>query len=331
MTILDFDALERNVRFFRNRISEDVRLCAVIKNNAYGHGAIHVATRLKPIVDMFAVGSAEEAEQISFLGKKTLVLLPQTLNNTARVAEAGASLTVDSFETLKKVIFVAQKMHKNVNVHIKIDSGMSRLGFTEEQIPSLIEQLKNSPLLVEGIFSHFWGETEEACDEQLQYFEKCVEMLKSHFPNTICHIANTKATLISSKYHLDMVRVGLGLYGYGDEELQPVKTVCADVISVKNVKANCSVGYGAIYRPKRSTRIAVLNTGYALGLPRVLIGAKVRIGENIFPIVAICMAMTMLDIGDADIHVGDRAILLGRDVDISSRDVIVYELLCNLK
>lgn len=327
---IDYDALYKNTLFFRKFVG-DKQLFAVVKNDAYGHGLVRVAESICSLVDGLAVGSVAEAEQILFLQKDVLVLLPQNQRGTEQAIKDGLILTVDSFDTLYRVDAAAKKLGKAARVHVKIDSGMSRLGFCKQHLPLLLKYLQNAPVNVEGIFSHFYGDTAIDCDGQLDYFNSCLSVLKQTYPHAVCHIANTSATLLSDKYHLDGVRIGLGLYGYGHDALVPVKEVSADVVAVRKVEKSSAVGYGAKYRPQTDTRVAVLNLGYAQGLPRILVGKKIKIDERLFPIAAICMGMTLVDVGDADVRVGQVATLLGDGVNLSDGNVIVYELLCNLK
>ena len=304
----------------------------MLKNNAYGHGLVHVARHIAELVDCFAVGSIDEAEQILFLNKDTLILLPQNRRNTARAIKSGCILTVDSFETLNKVDEEARKLNEVARIHVKFDSGMSRLGFGRNDIDDLLPRLQSSQVTVEGVFSHFYGDTFAECDKQFDYFVDCAEVMEKAYNRPLLkHIANSGASLLSTRYHLDMVRVGLGLYGYGNVNLLPAKSVYADVIAIKSVEAGSVAGYGGKYVCKKATQIAVLNIGYAMGLQRTLIGAKIKIGGQLFPVVGICMAMTLIDVGDAEITVGERATLLGDGVNIANDNVIVYELLCNLK
>ena len=331
MQIIDYNAIQKNTLFFKQLLGES-KLCAVLKNNAYGHGLMHVARHIAPLTDYFAVGSVDDAEQLLPLKKNTLVLLPQNQRNTERAVKCNCILTVDSFVTLDIVNSVAQKLNTKARVHIKIDSGMSRLGFQYAEIDKLVEKLGGSAVNVEGIFSHFYGDTESECDKQLQQFQECYCAFEKGYGKPLLkHIANSGAALLSSKYHLDMVRIGLGLYGYGNDSLLPAKSVCADVIAVKKVCKGSVVGYGAKYECGADTSIAVLNVGYATGLPRTLVGSKIKIGTRFYPIVAICMAMALVDVGNVDVDVGQSATLLGDGVNIANDKVIIYELLCNLK
>ena len=219
MQVIDYNAIEKNTRYFKQKIGK-AKLCAVLKNDAYGHGLVHVAPRIAELVDCFAVGSVDDAEQLQFLNRDTLVLLPQNKRNTERAIKNDFILTVDSFETLGVVDEAARMLKLNPRVHIKFDSGMSRLGFTRDDVDELVEHLKRSQLRVEGVFSHFYGDTVADCDRQFDYFVSCATRLEDALNRSLTkHIANSGATLLSPKYHLDMARVGLGLFGYGDKNL----------------------------------------------------------------------------------------------------------------
>ncbi len=329
---IDFDAIIKNARYFKSIIG-NAKLCAVIKNDAYGHGIVHTARFLSGAVDFFAVGSVDEAEKAADCSREVLILLPQDYANTCKAIKTNCLLTVDSFDTLMTVCKAAKIMNVKAKVHIKIDSGMSRLGFSVSDIKPLLKAIKKCGYIdVQGVYSHFWGDTIDACDKQYESFLYCANSLGDGLgKDLIRHIANSSAALLSDKYRLDMVRIGLGLYGYGNERLIPAKKVSARVIAVRSVDCGSVVGYGGVFVPDSFTRIAVINTGYASGLSRALVGSYVKINGKFCKIVAVCMAMSMVDIGMNDVSVGDDAILLGDGVNLSNDKVIVYELLCNLR
>lgn len=331
LQIVDYHALEKNTLYFKQLLGK-TKLCAVLKNDAYGHGLVRVARHIAQLVDCFAVGNVDDAEQLLFLHKEVLILLPQNERDTYKAIKGNCILTVDSFTTLNCVKNAAKHLGVTARVHVKIDSGMSRLGFQYAEMEDLLHALRDANVCVKGIFSHFYGDTETECDKQLCQFERCCEIFEQNYGrNLVKHIANTAATLLSPRYHMDMARIGLGLYGYGNENLLPVKSVFANVIAVKRIPAGSVAGYGAKYVCDCDTNIAVLNVGYATGLQRALVGAKIKIGKGLYPIVAICMAMTLVDVGNAPISVGQIATLLDKDVNISNNEVIIYELLCNFK
>lgn len=332
MQKIDYDALVKNAEYFKKILGKS-ELCAVVKNDAYGHGLERSARYLAPIADCFAVGSVYEAAQIARFNRDILVLIPTVTEcEIVKAAELNAVLTIDSFVTLAAVNAAVKSTRKKVRAHIKIDSGMSRLGFLRQDLPKLIDTLKERRFVdVQGVYSHLWGVDEQSCDKQFAYFITCAEALENGLNSRLKkHIANSSATLLSDKYHLDMARVGLGLYGYGNDALRPVKTVTARVVAVKRVLRGEVVGYGGLYKCEKDTNIAVINVGYANGFARTLAGSYVGINGTRFPVVAVCMAMIMADVGDAMVEVGDEVTLVGNGVNISNDRVIIYELLCNL-
>lgn len=330
MQYIDYDAIIKNAYYFK-KLSKKSKFCAVLKNNAYGHGIIRTAAALSGIADYFAVGSVEEALQVKEFCANILILLPIFSREKIESAlQHGFIFTVDSFATLAAIQNAVKD--KKARVHIKIETGMNRLGFKLENLPQLLQQLDNEKVSVEGVFSHFWGDSVSQCDVQLTKFLQAFDFLSCYYPSLIRHIANTSATLLSDRYHLDMVRIGLGLYGYGAPDLERAKTVTAKVIAKHNVYAGEIVGYSGKYTFPADTAIAIVKCGYANGFPRALKNAKVKFGQNLFPVVGnVCMAMFAVDVGDCKIDIGDDVILLGKGINNANCDVIVYELLCNLR
>lgn len=331
MKFVDYSVIRQNAIYFK-KILKNAKLCAVVKNDAYGHGLVPTVTALSDVADCFAVGNAADAVTIKPFAQDIMILLPLNYQDTLTAINVGAILTVDSFATLNTVAQAAIESDVEPRVHIKIDSGMSRLGFVEQQLYELCGAIDGLKIRVEGVFSHFYGDTRLQCDKQYEYFTKCADIIEEHVKHKLTrHIANTSATLLDAKYHLDLARVGLGLYGYGNDALKPAATVTANVISSKAVKKGRVVGYGAKYICRCDTNLAVLDIGYAHGLSRTAVGSYVNIGGELYPIAAICMAMTIIDTADKQLDVGQTAILLGNDVNLSNNLLIVYELLCNLR
>lgn len=328
MQYIDYDAIVKNARYFRNILGK-TKLCAVVKCDAYGHRVERVASCLRNVVDCFAVNDVNEALQIEKYGKDILILLPQNPQNTKIAIERQFVLTLDSFDTLQTISHC--KVGK-ARVHIKIDSGMSRFGFSKEQLLQLLSKINSKNIAVEGVFSHFYGENKISCDEQLNYFAKCSKIVSSKFCNLTKHIANTTGVLIGERYHLDMARVGLGLYGYGSSKLSVAKTVTSNVIATKHVKKGTVVGYGANHKCGADTDIAIIDVGYNNGYVRTLHCPLVKIGSAYANVIGnICMSTCMVDVTNLQVRVGDEVILLGDGVNPSTNDVIIYQLLCNLR
>ncbi len=332
MQTINYDALLKNAEYFKSIIG-DSKLCAVVKNDAYGHGIERIARYLVDVVDCFAVGSAQEAEKISGLGKDILILLPQHNESLLLALKLNCIITVDSFETLEFLRYATEKQLCNARIHIKINSGMSRLGFDEADLSELLNKLSYcKSITIEGVYSHFWGDDILECDKQFNVFMRCVKYMEESLKKPLVkHIANTTGALLSSKYRLDMVRIGLGLYGYGDKNLSAVKKVTANVVAVRQVKKGDVVGYGGKYVCNTDRTIAIVDVGYAQGLARTLVNSKVlAANKRLFPIVSICMAMSMVDVTGASVAVGDEIELVGSGVNMSNNSIIIYEILCNL-
>ena len=328
MQYINYDAIVKNALYFKSILGK-TKLCAVVKCDAYGHGIERVASCLCDVVDCFAVNDVTEALKVEKYGKDVLILMPQNPRECKIAVEHDFLLTLDSFDTLE---ILSHCKKGTVRVHIKIDSGMSRLGFKKEQLPLLLKELENKNIIVEGIFSHFYGENEFFCQEQLNYFAKCSKIVSRKFGNITKHIANTSGAMLSSKYHLDMARVGLGLYGYGAPDLQVAKTVTAKVVAKKKLPKGSVVGYGATYTCDKDIDVAVIDIGYAKGYVRSLREPIVKIG-NVFASVIgnICMSMCMVDVTGIPVSIGDEVVVLGEGVNPSTDNTIIYQLLCNLR
>ncbi len=329
MQTIEYDAIVKNAQGYKQKLGK-TKLCAVLKNDAYGHGLVRTASALANVVDFFAVGNVAEAAKVKPFCRNVLVLLPLAQADSEIAVDLGVVQTVDSFETLDKILRSVPR-GKKARVHVKIQSGMNRFGFGTYQLSQLAEQLDSSKLSVEGVFSHFYSTSENECNKQLQLFLQASDFLEQSLHKTLLrHIANTAATQLGEKYYLDMVRIGLGLYGYGGDTL-PAKTVTADVLAVRNVSRGEKVGYGGTI-VNHSTKIAVIGCGYADGFSRALKNPKVKIGGVVCPVIGkVCMAVCMADVGDLDVSVSDKAVLFGDGINTDDENIIVYELLCNLR
>lgn len=323
---VDLCAIVQNCKVVESAL-QGASICAVVKNNAYGHGIEHVCRALVPHVSMFAVANVAEANKIASFGKPVLLLLPQFGNHLQIAVDKGYVLTVDSLETFHKIANCVGKK----KVHLKINTGMNRLGLNKEQVEHICKLASQHNVEVQGVFSHLAKTDLESCNRQLANFlpiaRKCKQAFGKHI---LCHIANSSATFLHPKFHLDMVRVGLALYGYGNKYLVPAKTVTAKVIATRVVEKGQPVGYDGAFVARQTTKIAILDVGYADGLARILAGSFVKFGNSFCKIVGnVCMGMCFVDVSNAKISVGDEAILLGKGCNLANNDVSAYELLCN--
>ena len=323
---IDLHAIVHNAEFIKRYT--DTQVCAVVKSDAYGHDAERVARVLRDVVDCFAVANLREALQISQYVCKILILLPVTDNDLPTASAHGFVLAVNSFDTLQRYASSGLPLH----IHIKTNSGMNRLGFNIDELCDVCNILNvNKQMVVDGVFSHMWGSAYDDCKAQYDLFAKqtkfCEQALNKKL---IRHVANTSAVFCDKTFCMDMVRVGLALYGYGHPSLISAKSVSANVIAVRRVDKGDVVGYGGVFHPDNPTNLAVLDTGYASGFPRTMVGSIVSIDGMPARVVAVCMGMTICATPRLA-NVGSKAILLGKGVNPSNDETIVYELLCNLR
>lgn len=314
---------------------------AIVKADAYGHGSVEIADiAVANGADYLGVAWVSEAVALREAGIKApiLILSEPTINVAADIVRLEVTQTVYSYNFAHALSEAATEMGRTARIHIKIDTGMNRIGVKEDQAIELVEsihQLRN--ILIEGIFTHC-ARADELGDDytltQMRDFKKIVEALEDkgyHFP--IRHMANTAATLNFPQTHMDMVRIGIGSF-------DNVLTFKSKVAYIKRVPPGSYVSYGGTYQTKRSTTIATISAGYADGLIRSLSNkGAVLINGKRYPIVGrVCMDMTMIDMGDDYCSVGEEAVLMGHqgvssipvDEVAQMTDTISYEVLCGI-
>lgn len=339
---MDGNALVANAQTILNKI-QPAKLCAVVKNNAYGHGIEFVCNTLKQYADYFAVGTLDEAKRAIQFGKEVLILLPiLSVQDTIQAIKLGINLTVDSLQTLSIIKHASQQCVKTAKVHIKVDTGMSRLGFLYSQksswLPQLSKAIDNGCIDIKGVFSHFAAADTDKDFTHLQYtrFVSVCEYMQKALGSDqfVRHIVNSCGALDYNCYSMDMVRCGLALYGYGAPNLIAVKNVSATVLERKRIKAGQCVGYECAFTCANDTDIAVLDIGYAHGLSRVLSGNVVfhYNGRKLKQLGKICMAMSIVDCTGTNLQVGDKVTLIDAQCfPYPQGQYSVYELLCDLR
>ncbi len=354
---VDLDALLHNHRLVRDHLGKDCKICAVVKADAYGHGAVRVARLLEQEVDYFAVAMAEEAYELRRAGIKTPILVLGLVPEGQMVPliKDDVTLTIASYREGLAVRFAAMKAGKKAKVHFAIDTGMGRIGFLpSEQSLEEISQLTSAPeFIVEGCFSHFATADEEDLSFtaiQKERFEQFTsELLKkgNYFP--ILHLSNS-AGICKTNCAYKMVREGIILYGLSPsgkaegmlmEQLRPVMTFKSRVVQIKTVPIGTTISYGATYRTNKETTVATISMGYGDGVPRLLSNkGQMMIHGKCYPIIGrVCMDQLMLDVtGADDLAVGDEAVLFGFDeknyldsgTQMALCESIHYELLCDI-
>ncbi len=357
--------LRQNFRAVQRHISPAVQVCAIVKADAYGHGAVECARALEEEgARWFGVTSLDEAIPLREAGITGRVLLMTGFWRGEEEEIIRLGLTPTIWETGQIELFEKAATALGVSkhpIHLKVDTGMGRLGVAPEDLPRICSALKaSSHLVLEGLSTHL--ASSEVLDEpsvaaQLKSFAEARNLLRNEgFNPPLIHAANTGAVISRPESWNTMVRPGIALYGYympferaGREvsgsglrlAVKPVLTWKTRILSLRDMRANQALGYGGIYVTKAPARIAVLPVGYADGLNRKISSqGRVIVGEHYAPIVGrISMDLTLADVtGLPGVSVGDEVILLGTtdglSVDArehaSLSDTILYEILCGI-
>lgn len=357
---VNLEAIRHNLNEVRKKLKADTKLMAVIKADAYGHGAVALAKAIGNSgngIDFYGVAIIEEAIELREAGiDKPILILGYTPKEQYDLVVAyDVAQTIFQYEMAEALSLEAKRQNKSAKIHIKIDTGMTRIGYTDT-IDS-IEEIKRIAALenieIEGIFSHFARADEEdrSCTElQLKRFNAFLERLEKeeiHIP--IKHIANSAGIIEFSEAYYNMVRCGIVTYGiYPSSEVNqkeihliPAMEMKTHVAFVKDVEPGVGVSYGAIYVTDKKTRVATIPVGYADGYSRNLSNTgKVIIHGKYAPIIGrICMDQFMVDVSDIEnVKQGDTVTLLGRDGDayISAEELaqwshsFAYELVCTV-
>jgi alanine racemase len=335
---VDESALVANLQSFRRRIPPETALQAVVKSNAYGHGLETVARCLaRAGVDWFGVHTIDEAEALARLdlGKPALILGYLGRGQAARAVSIGAEVTVYNVETLEALSRAAVGLGRTVSCHVKVETGVSRQGILAADLEAFLDRLGALPgLRLAGVSTHF-ANIEDTTDHsyarmQIERFRAASATVRNRAPDAIRHSACTAAALTMPETALDMVRVGIGMYGLwpsketllscltqGREEapLRPAMTWKARIAQRKTLPAGTFVGYGCTYRTTRVSHIAVLPIGYADGFDRRLSGVgHVLVAGRRAPVVGrVCMNLVMIDVTDVpEAKLETEVVLLGR-------------------
>ena len=334
--------LKENIEYIRNKIGNR-KIIAMVKANAYGTGDTLVAKELQDMgVDAFGVANIEEAKRIRQAGIKGMILVTCVVY-TDELIEAIAndiSMSISDIEELKYIDEEAKRQSKVAKLHIKVDTGMTRLGFTPENVLAAIKEIeKYENIELEGIYTHLScaDSDEEYTLDQIRIFRETVEDAKRIADFKYIHILNSDGTeMYTDEPQIDThVRVGISMYGYS-KNMQPITKLTAPVIHINNIEKYTKVGYSGTYIAKPNTKIAVVKIGYADGLSRCLSNnlSVVVNGVECAQVGNICMDMMMIDVTDAPVSIGDEVIIWDYTNDL--KDIaklshkIVYEVISNL-
>lgn len=349
--VIDLQAIKHNIISLRKHLQPNVQIIAVVKANAYGHGDVKVArAAIEAGATMLAVATPDEAVHMRAHFKEIdiLVLGAIPLSFIGYAAEENISLTVFSSEWVEQAKFLLPNS-KQVKVHLKIDSGMGRIGVTtKDELLDVYEALSNTTgFLIDGIFTHFATADEEDTlyfDKQVYIFKELLESLPTK-PRLV-HVANTATALVKdSSLQFDAVRYGISMYGllpsaYVGEQLpfslKPAFSLETELVHVKELKAGQSVGYGATFTAQQDCYVGTIPIGYADGMIRKLSGQEVLVnGKRAQIIGRICMDQSMILLPEA-YNIGERVVLIGRQFDdeitlddwATKLETINYEVPC---
>ncbi len=333
---IDLDAIAHNVKSIKKLVGEKTKILCVVKANAYGHGFFETAkTMTENGADALGVATFEEGRQLRLSGFSEPILVLGSVNTSlaADMIKYDISATITDELLAKAMSKAAIIQNKFAKFHIKIDTGMSRLGFspTDKDIKKIIDICNLPNVCTEGLFTHFsCADEKDRAMTNLQY-EKFMSVAtaleKENIKFTYKHICNSAGVIEYPEYHLDMVRPGIIVYGlYPDANMDkvlnliPAMTVKARITRIDEKEPGTPVSYGATYKTKTKTKLATVSIGYADGYLRCLSGnAKMCVNGVLVPVVGrICMDQCMIDVSSVNnINVGDEVIVFGNGGDNS--------------
>lgn len=354
---IDLSAVRKNIEAIRNSVRTESKLMVVLKADGYGHGAVPIAKRIDDIADAYGMAIVEEAVELREEGiTKPILVLGYTASHLYdKIIQYDITQTIFQYETAYELNEAAKKAGKKVKIHIKLDTGMSRIGFsaTEESLEEIVKISKLSNLCMEGVFTHFAKADEidkEATRLQYQRFTEMLERLEQRGVTfTIRHVSNTAAIIDLPEYNLDMVRCGIGTYGmYPSVDVQKNRVVLTPAMElkthisyVKELPKGVGISYNGTYVTERPMRVATIPVGYGDGYPRLLSSkGRVLIHGKSAPILGrVCMDQFMVDVSEIpEAKQNDDVTLMGHDgyeciptEEISAyAGTINYEIVCEV-
>ncbi len=354
---ISLDSIEHNLSELKKKLKKDVLTLAIVKADAYGHGAVGVSKSIQDKVDYFGIAELMEAVELREAGvKKPILVLSYTspyLYET--LINNELTQTIFNYNDAVELSKAAVKLNKIARVHIAVDTGMSRIGFfCNEESVEICKRINDLPnIYIEGMFSHYACadcEDRSTTEQQTENFKKFICALeKRGVEIPIKHLCNS-AGILTCDEQFNMVRMGIVLYGLypdpcvidGSVDLKPAMRIVSHVIHVKDVPAGSGVSYGHTYFTNKTTKIATVCIGYADGYSRTLSNkGRVLINGEFAPIIGrVCMDQLMVDVTElSDVKVGDEVTLLGADGEnqITAEeigkltDTINYEVVCQFQ
>ncbi|MBQ7351909.1 MAG: alanine racemase [Clostridia bacterium] len=340
--IVDINRLQKNADNIRSCLNSGVKMCAVVKANAYGIGLESVCKALKGRVDFFACACLKEALQIRVFDKKTKILVLGCVDEEDYkiIEENNISISIGS---LNQVNSILNKEIKHINIHLQVNTGLNRFGFRSINVfKDAIKKIENDGRInIEGVYSHFATKSEDVGFMNKQYFRflQFKKILKGK--DILFHIANSYGLVHSNKFHFDMVRSGFLLYGFMENNIgnTPVMQIKSKIIHILDLKTGDSVGYSRTFKTNKSMKLGIVPLGYADGINRQLSNKfSVLIGGVRCKIVGmICMDVFMVDLSNVKAKLYDEVVIIGnskgQEITIQEMANVIgtspYEVLCD--
>ncbi len=353
---INLENIRQNLLNVRAKIGEGTKLCAVIKADGYGHGAVEIFKNILDIADFFAVATIEEALELRKICRECPILILGYIfpEGYADAIKNDIDITVFTLCDAKKISKEAEKIGKKAKIHIALDTGMGRIGFdlSEKSLNEVFEICSLSGIKAEGIFTHF--ATADEADKAFTLNQKaefdgfCQRLFDMGAKIPIRHIANSAAIMDFEDFGYEMARCGIVTYGLypsnevlkSNLELAPAMSLKSHISHIKKVPEGTPISYGATYKTESEATIATVPVGYADGYPRHLsnCGRVLINGKSAQVVGRICMDQFMVDISGISANVGDEVILIGKsgEEEITADEIaekvgtINYEIICGI-
>ena len=349
VTVLEIDgkALEHNLHYFKNKLHQNTKILAVVKAFGYGGDGVQIASFLKNKVNYFAVAYAHEGEALrdADIATPILVLHPQ-IQNFDQITLHQLEPSIYNLKTLTAFLAYAEdKALMAYPIHLKFNTGLNRLGFSEEEIPLIIDCIKKSKhVKIKSILSHL-AASEDINEQdftlrQINNFKQIIQEVCRHLNYTpIAHILNTSGVINYPEAQFDMVRIGIGLYGFGNDKtetshLKNSHILKSTISQTHVVKIGETVGYNRAFKAIKNTKIATIPIGHADGLSRKLgngNGSVTILNQKALIVGNVCMDMIMVDVTDINCKEGDDVFIFKTQEDILTisnvSETISYEIL----
>lgn len=348
---IDLKALEHNYNYLSSKLSSGTKKLGVVKAFAYGSDSVEIAKKLEKLgIDFFAVAYTQEGITLRKGGirKPILVLHPQSTNFDEIIQHC---LTPSIYSKFVLEHFIASaEVHKQKHypIHLKLNTGLNRLGFDPDEVNYILQQLKNTTSIkVEGIFSHLAASEDpnekDFTHYQIETYKKVSgEIIEGLKYKPIRHLCNTSGIINYPEAHFDMVRTGIGLYGFGnsdeeDKKLIPIASLKTIISQIHHIKKGETIGYNRKFKAEKNTKTATLPLGHADGINRIygMQKTNVEVNGKLAPIIGnVCMDMLMIDITGIDCKEGDEVILFGKEKSAeqfaNNAGTISYELITSI-